>query len=218
MNMSQMRTFSVAQQLVAMLVCLGASLAVAEDEAPEPLRDFKVEMIVFEYTNAPANSEDWTGPTPAESADIAAAPRPKKAALQYQSVPEEAYELGEITAKMRRSRDFRPLIHTAWTQPGYRKDEAPPLSLQRVARLPSRLNGRATLYLSRYLHLNVDLKLRARAGTAAANDANSFVQAVDTPVYSLLEQRRLRSGELHFFDHPQFGVLVKVSPVSTDDD
>lgn len=212
-----MRKFSIGQLAGAALFCLSSSLVVAQDEEPEPLRDFKVELIVFEYTNATATAEDWTGPTATEDPTEPAARGPKKAALQFQSVPGDELELTELATKMRQSRDFRPLVHTAWTQPGYRKNEAPALALQRVARLPSRLAGHATLYLSRYLHLTLDLNLRARPGTQTAGDANSFAQSQETPVYSLLEKRRLRSGELHFFDHPQFGVLVKVSPVGADD-
>jgi len=32
------------------------------------------------------------------------------------------------------------------------------------------------------------------------------------PRYELHIQRRTRSGEVHFFDHPAFGVLVVVRP------
>ena len=34
----------------------------------------------------------------------------------------------------------------------------------------------------------------------------------DPPEVYLAEARRLRSGELHFFDHPAFGVLVQITP------
>ena len=29
----------------------------------------------------------------------------------------------------------------------------------------------------------------------------------------LREQRRMRSGELHYLDHPKFGVLARVDPI-----
>jgi hypothetical protein len=33
-------------------------------------------------------------------------------------------------------------------------------------------------------------------------------------LYVLREQRRMRSGELHYEDHPRLGVLVLVTPVA----
>ena len=55
-------------------------------------------------------------------------------------------------------------------------------------------------------------------GTAAAattpeplgNELREFALATR---YRLTTERQTRSGELHYFDHPAFGVLVKVTPV-----
>jgi hypothetical protein len=33
----------------------------------------------------------------------------------------------------------------------------------------------------------------------------------------LREQRRMRSGELHYLDHPKFGVLARVDPIQPPD-
>jgi hypothetical protein len=34
--------------------------------------------------------------------------------------------------------------------------------------------------------------------------------------YHLNAERTTRSGELHYFDHPAFGVLIKVTPVKPE--
>jgi hypothetical protein len=34
----------------------------------------------------------------------------------------------------------------------------------------------------------------------------------------LREQRRMRSGELHYLDHPKFGVLARIDPVQAPDE
>jgi Peptidoglycan-binding protein, CsiV len=36
------------------------------------------------------------------------------------------------------------------------------------------------------------------------------------PRYHLSAERSVRSGELHYFDHPAFGVLLKITPVRAD--
>jgi hypothetical protein len=49
-------------------------------------------------------------------------------------------------------------------------------------------------------------------GTVADGGNPAYVA---TQTVLLQEQRRLRSGELHYFDHPKFGLLMLVKPVSS---
>lgn len=47
----------------------------------------------------------------------------------------------------------------------------------------------------------------------------SFSQAVfyiPTEQANLIENRRLRSRQLHYFDHPRFGMLVYITPINTE--
>jgi hypothetical protein len=48
--------------------------------------------------------------------------------------------------------------------------------------------------------------LPAAGGTAARS------------AYRLSERRRIRSGELHYFDHPRFGVIARVTPYQAPDE
>lgn len=77
-----------------------------------------------------------------------------------------------------------------------------------------RLDGVVTLTLSRYLHLDVDLVLRGEP--AAPADSGGFfgtpTQQPQVQLYRLQESRRMRSKEIHYFDHPMFGVLAQVTP------
>ena len=90
------------------------------------------------------------------------------------------------------------------------------------------LDGSFTLYLSRYLHLNVDLALDeppafddpvaiedpvrsfgdARAGYNLFDD-----RAYGKVRYRIREDRIFKSGDLRYFDHPKFGLVVRVSRV-----
>ncbi len=101
-----------------------------------------------------------------------------------------------------------------------------------VAPSPPRVEGTVTLVLSRYLHFETDLAYRLPAeGTRA--DLPMSTESVPTPVddptallgsallgtgpepaplFSLRETRRMRSNELHYIDHPMFGVIVKAVP------
>ncbi len=184
-------------------------LAQQSDEEPIARPDYQVELIVFEYINPSATEEDWRGPTPAAEPDeIADAPQSiTPAPLEFSRVETEDFQLSEIAGRMRGSRDFRVVYHAAWVQPGYNKEEAPWLILGRVGRVPAKLRGRAKMHLSRFLHMELDLDLQA------TQNADSLRPSAP---YSLLESRRMRSGDLHFFDHPKFGALVRIDPVDDD--
>ncbi|MEM7277845.1 MAG: CsiV family protein [Pseudomonadota bacterium] len=185
-------------------------VAQQSDEEPEARPDYQVELIVFEYLNPSATEEDWRGPTPAAEPDeiTETSPSIAPAPLEFSRVEAEDFQLSEIAGRMRGSRDFRVVYHSAWIQPGYNKEEAPWLILGRVGRVPAKLRGRAKMHLSRYLHMELDLDLQG------GQIAGSLRPGAP---YSLLESRRMRSGDLHFFDHPKFGALVRIDPVDSDD-
>jgi len=62
------------------------------------------------------------------------------------------------------------------------------------------------------------LKIRAAENSAARAQQSirpSAEAELELPPYTRLEQsRRVRSGELHYIDHPELGVLVRVTPVA----
>lgn len=112
----------------------------------------------------------------------------------------------------------------------------------------SRLGGSVTLSVSRYLHLSADLWLIDFAGNPAdsgvllpqrpeatteepldlmRNSADFQPAAISAnapqPVYArhvapLQAERRMRSGELHYIDHPAFGILIEVRSVAQQEE
>lgn len=85
------------------------------------------------------------------------------------------------------------------------------------------LEGQITITLSRYLHTKAELVLRKPTDTANVLQQNEeLVTSDDLNLielegqlllnYGLSEQRRMRSKKLHYLDHPEFGVLVLITP------
>jgi hypothetical protein len=72
---------------------------------------------------------------------------------------------------------------------------------------PDELDGTIRFFMSRHLHLDVNLLFRE---SVAAGEQRGTV------VYHLSEQRKLKSQETHYFDHPKFGVLVRVMPLDKE--
>jgi hypothetical protein len=81
--------------------------------------------------------------------------------------------------------------------------------------------GTVRVHLSRFLHITLDLTLERPGSAADAGVPTQFGDGLNeltlAPRYHLKATRSARSGELHYFDHPAFGVLVRVTPVPTED-
>ncbi|MBL1259542.1 MAG: hypothetical protein COB33_003300 [Thiotrichaceae bacterium] len=76
------------------------------------------------------------------------------------------------------------------------------------------LDGTIKLHLGRYLHLEADLLYRSQTEPLKNNTFFMNFDEIEQPptLFRMHQKRRLRSGELHYFDHPMFGMLVKIIP------
>jgi len=83
------------------------------------------------------------------------------------------------------------------------------------------LEGQITIVLSRYLHTHANLVFRKpasqapRSGKADAAELQSASLGTQRNLlfnYALNEKRRMRSKRLHYLDHPEFGMLVLITP------
>ncbi|HUQ51903.1 MAG TPA: CsiV family protein [Gammaproteobacteria bacterium] len=177
----------------------------------ETLRD----APVFDDTNfgAAARTEPLQAPsdllTPADplAAQLAEA-------LRVRPLKPEELKLNNEYRKLRAVSAYVPLVHAGWVQPGLPEADAQPFDLKVLGILnPS---GTIRVHLERFLHITLDLTYRAdgTAGTAPAV-GDGLDELVAEPRYHLKATRSARSGELHYFDHPAFGVLVRVTPVPT---
>jgi len=99
--------------------------------------------------------------------------------------------------------DTAPAQKEAASQP-----EAPqPKATEETPRI---LNGTFTLRRGRFLHVDVDMAYRKTYVPAGTPPEGGAAQPV-TRYVRMTQSRRLRSDELHYLDHPLFGVLFVVS-------
>lgn len=191
-----------------LLLCLLLALvwpAHAEDAR------YRVDLIVFidlRTPTEPAEPARLPPPDGALSTDDAAA----LAASGITVLADGAFGLDTEWARLRNSRNLRPLARLAWIQQAPPAERGPRLRLRQgepmsvtVADtlLPvslSALEGSVALRRSRFLHLDVDLHF-----TEA--QADSWRQ------YQLRDTRRMRRDELHYLDSPKLGVLARVTQV-----
>lgn len=147
--------------------------------------------------------------------------------FQLVRLAEDEFTLTDAADRLELLDAYQPLMHFGWTQPAFPEEETPAIELPLLAEPPEGLRGTLTLYLSRYLHLVVDLEMDApeEFETEVIDDA-SFLdfgdprpryddEVAQEPVvrFRIQEDRILKNGELRYFDHPKFGVLAKVTRV-----
>ena len=124
--------------------------------------------------------------------------------------------LANVLRKIKSSDSYNILFHGQWSQTTSSRKTAPYI----VLRLPEiKENGSLTGVLRLFSTdlLYVDLLLRYQPAMDAVNtEAQSEKTMADRPHYFLKERRRIKFREVHFIDHPRFGAILTVSPVTAE--
>ena len=118
------------------------------------------------------------------------------------------------------SNSYEPLLHFSWNESVYPKKEKNVRPLCSFMALPTNVKGNVTLYLSRYLHLDINIQINEPSEKISLKNLSDNLQEIK-PIthyikYQINEDRIFRNGELHYFDHPKIGVLAKVSRIEDE--
>lgn len=184
------------------------------------------------------SAEDELPAVEDELAEIEMPPQELEEIVTYQQsghilLDSQEFVLTDIYQKLVDLDAYQPLMHTAWVQPTVDKDESTTLKLRRIGDPPLRLNGTVTLYLSRFLHLVLDLALEEKSpqrmtgrqesvryyGDDQSRTAFNLDPQFITPstLYRIQEDRIVRNGELRYYDHPKFGVIAKITRIEEEE-
>ena len=152
--------------------------------------------------------------------------------VRLEVLPREQLTLRDTWERLERLDAYEPLLWAGWAQDAVERERSPEIALRRLGSAPAEFDGTLTLYLSRFLHLVVDLAMTprdsqpgARPAAPVFGDARRVEEFAAGPAVGRVrmridEDRIVRNGELRYFDHPRFGLLAKVTRVETpvDDD
>jgi len=236
--------------VMTLLSTLAFAQEVLMDEEPE-IRRYTAEVIIFSYAEnvsvgtelflpdvpvveeiTPASEETLvfgdttTGPEPEAEfvdAEVEEEPRGDEFILNI----EDEYSMLDIASRLERLDAYEPIMHFSWTQETQSQEDTIPIELAALGEAPEGLTGSFTLYLSRYLHLVVDLTLDeplASEEPVAIDDSVftfsdersgfGYDAAAPGPVrFRIRENRIFKNGDLRYFDHPKFGVLARITRV-----
>jgi hypothetical protein len=201
---------------------------------------YQVELVVFTRDSADAEVEEkWdrdhglrypsrlVGLLPAD------APTADGTVATFRLLPASQLRLGADASTIDRRSNLRVLFHGAWIQPGGTLGDTDAVLISGGKRYGRHheLEGYVTLTVERYLRLDTNLwmsrfavagglpstdapvlprpRLAGGTGAAAEESADTYSPS---QIYVMDQERRMRSGELHYLDHPRFGALVQVTP------
>jgi hypothetical protein len=199
---------------------------------PVPLQAawYQVEVIVFESLNADPDGESFDEspglPDRSYTIDLVTAPSdgaPTDAAanlIPYLALDTSRFRLDGVFRSLKLTRDYRPLLHVAWQQPGegsaaeravhltQLREPAAVLAVDPALYVPpdAIIDGIVQLRVGRFLHVVVDMAYFPHAvqpAGAAPRDGAEYLR--------LRARRKVLLNDLNYFDHPLFGVLVQVS-------
>lgn len=133
-------------------------------------------------------------------------------------LPGQYLKLHSQSKRLQRRNAFRILFHQSWRMNVHSKEEALPIRITGGERLNGlyELDGTIKISVARYLHLDTQLYLREFEALAANTGSDSTDRQTRYQVkraIPMIQSRRMRSGELHYIDHPKYGVLVQFTPL-----
>lgn len=209
---------SVVALLVAAFVL---SVSAAEPPSQADTR-YSVELIIFRPTAPLGVTEDWQSEARvisnpvlggSENGESGAEPSPpaNAGAINVGTMSPALFKLAGIESSLQRSRDYQVLGHIGWTQLAVPRGSGLAADLSQLGLGAATLKGTAAVERGKYLYLRINLDY-----TPADPPASLVGTAAPTgPVTFTLDQvRRVRNFERHYFDHPAFGVIAMVAPLS----
>ncbi len=151
-------------------------------------RVFKIEVVVFSQNKATSELfESYASEIewPSRLADLSLFNRVE---TQYQS-------LHGIKERLNSRPEYNTMLHAAWTQKIRSNSISTAVQLSRPGQ---GVDGFFRMQRSHTLHIYMDMEFNPAGG----------------PVYRISEKRRIKLNETHYLDHPKFGIIVRVSPIS----
>ena len=202
---------------------------------------YQVEVIIFDRLTPDAGGEQWRDTPfilPDDPVDPRAgeAPAGTMAPAPYRLLPPARHRLGGIYNVLRSAAEYRPLLHLSWQQPaatGRRarhvrlRHPAPagatapateePMFVEQLIRPRPEIDGAIRIRGGFYLHADIDLsrfRVIPPANTippAAPVYETAGPEATQKTRLELKETRKIKLNEIHYFDHPMYGVILQVS-------
>lgn len=184
--------------LAIVVTVLLPAFGVGAAAIPSSTGAYEVEVIVFENRLPDLEAgELWTWTQTSKRRANGSEP------ITPPAITPGASELAAAVAALQNDNRYRVLTHQRWVQPAEAKTMTKPILVRDAG---GELEGTVLFYMNRFLH--VELNLGFQPPDAGPNPIAGSAPSL----YRINEQRRVKGQEVHYFDHPKFGVLVRLAP------
>ena len=198
------------------LIFILASLSMALSTSAAS-KKYDIEILIFEdISNRYINSEQWPRLEIDLSPDELPAEFRQPKASQLSNVKIRNNKLKLLTSqakKIRKSKNYRILLHKAWRQPGLGKKDAHNVPINASIDTGASIKGTVKIVLERYLHVYTNLIYSKPRDSFYTSAGMGSIDRSSHKDFSIKAHRRMRSREIHYLDHPLVGVLVTAVPV-----
>lgn len=193
-------------------------------------RWYQVDVVVFRHNvESTAGGEQWPAmtelPNYSDSMDLitdlpAMADEPGDTQttngagpIAFKALDRNERGLNDVERRLRNSSEYAPLLAAAWRQPSFGVSGAKRVHLSDVDTRGATLTrqGGDSAGASVALTPHIDGTVAVKVARQMSVDIDFIYDHDGTPV-RLKASRGLKLREVHYFDHPLFGVLVQVVP------
>ena len=191
---------------------------------------YQVEMVVFEHLTADDSGEFWNTGDVQDYSRAVELVTDTDAPNAFKMLPSSSYKLGGINKVLRLSRGYRPVHHVAWQQPELTKSKAKKVHIKDPE---AKINGTVNLRGGHLLHLDLDISYFVdlftesvisftKENMSVASEDEEEIEVDEEIIMSgtyaqMKETRRIKLNELHYFDHPLFGVIMRVTRLEVEE-
>jgi hypothetical protein len=180
--------------------------------APEAkaARSYEVELLIFEHQHQ--DDDETLIPQFGRSVDLRfSLEQAERRVSTIQPEPALDGHLADINARLTASRAYDVLYHVRWLQQSARLPHAPRVGISLPASSTrTGIHGIVRLYATDLLFVDTIM----RFDLVPSTHSNQSGASAERSVHFLKQKRRVKFKEVHYIDHPRFGLLITVWPVN----
>jgi hypothetical protein len=147
---------------------------------------YKIELVIF--SQAMLNTEEFD-----QTESKIAWPKRVFNLSSLKNVNSENMSLRGIYTKLARGENYRPLMHVGWYQSAAKNSKSDAV---KISNPEGTINGFFRVQRGHLVYMLTDIEY-----------------SPESAIYRIKEKRRFKLNEIHYLDHPKFGILVRISPL-----
>ncbi len=200
---------------------------------------YQVEVIVFDRLYPNLDGEQWQNEEfKIRDNLVELEPASAEGFVPYKVLDKSRNRLSGVYRVFKLSSEYRPLYHVSWQQEATERRKSRYVHIQKLdgdavipvattteepefieqLNMPDRIiDGSIRIRSGFYLHADIDLsyfKQIPAENKVLRTSEESFTGGFDKTVVKLKETRKIKLNEIHYFDHPMYGVILQVSRLS----